>query len=308
MRVVFMGSPDFAVPSLRALLAAHEVCLVVTQPDKPAGRGKRLTPPAVKVLAEGAGVPIYQPRSARAPEVAERLRAEEADIGVVVAYGKILPAAVLEAFPRGCVNVHGSLLPRHRGAAPIQHAVIAGDEVTGVTIMRLDEGMDTGPMLLTREEPIRPEDTAGTLFARLAELGAEALIEALALLERGALTETPQDEARATMAPMLAKEDGRIDWAQPARRVADRIRGVDPWPGATTLHRGERLKLFGARLAGGTGRPGEVLAVDERGLVVACGEGACAIAEVQAPGRRRVAARDFARGRELGAGTLLGAS
>ncbi|MBE7452552.1 MAG: methionyl-tRNA formyltransferase [Kofleriaceae bacterium] len=203
MRVVFMGSPEFAVPSLEALLAHHEVALVVTQPDKPAGRGGKLTAPPVKRVAERAGIPVLQPASARPPEVAERLRATGAELGVVVAYGKLLPRAVLEAFPRGCVNVHGSLLPAYRGAAPIQWAVIDGLATTGVTIMQLDEGMDTGPMLLTRELAIGPDETAGELFARMAPLGAEALLAALAGLAAGTLAASPQPAVGASHARLL---------------------------------------------------------------------------------------------------------
>src|SRR5262245_17448471 len=210
-----MGSPDFAVPSLEALLARpdHEVALVVTQPDKPAGRGGHVTPPPVKVVAERAGVAVMQPKSARAPEVAEALRATGAELGVVVAYGKILPSAVLTAFPRGCINVHGSILPAYRGAAPIQWAVIRGERETGVSIMQLDEGMEPGPVLLERRTPIGPRETAGELFARLAPMGAEALIEAIDRLDT--LVARPQDHARASHAPMLDKKDGAIDFARP---------------------------------------------------------------------------------------------
>lgn len=307
MRVVFMGSPDFAVPALRALLDHHEVVLVVTQPDKRAGRGKRMAAPPVKDVALAAGVPVIQPKSARRPELAERLREAGADIGVVVAYGKILPKAVLEAFPLGCINIHGSLLPKYRGAAPIQWAIIRGETETGVTIMCLDEGMDTGPMLVTRAMPVLPEDTAGSLFERMAPIGAEALLDALEGLESGTLVARPQDDAAATYAPMLTKEDGIIDWSESARAVANRIRGVDPWPGAETSLAGERLKLFGAEPVDDTrpGQPGEVLGLSDRGLLVACGSGVCAVRALQAPGRRRLQARDFTSGRAIPAGTVF---
>ncbi len=306
MRVVFMGSPDFAVPPLHALLAHHQVVLVVTQPDKPAGRGKRLAAPAVKQVAEAAGVPVVQPPSARAPEVAAMLRASGAEIGVVVAYGKILPLAVLEAFPRGCINVHGSLLPKYRGAAPIQWAIIEGQPQTGVTIMQLDEGMDTGPMLLRRPMPIAPDDTAGSVFARMAPLGAKALLEAIAAMERGALSPQPQDEREASHAPMLSKRDGIIDWRQPAIAVRDRIRGVDPWPGAITTLENQPLKLFHPSLEPGSGEPGVLLAVDQQGAHVACGDGVCIIGEVQAAGKKRTDARSFFAGRQVALGTKLG--
>lgn len=306
MRVVFMGSPTFATPSLRALLEHHEVVLVVTQPDKPAGRGKKLAAPPVKQVAVEAGVEVVQPRSARKPEFAEMLRATGAEVGVVVAYGKILPRAVLEAFPRGCINVHASLLPAYRGAAPIQWSIIKGETETGVAIMQLDEGMDTGPVLLERREPIRPDDTAGTLFDRLAPLGADALIEALAGLEAGSLEPTAQDESAASYAPMLKKSDGEVDWSKPAADVVNLIRGVDPWPGAYTSLDGKRLKLFGARVGGGAGEPGQVLGADEVGLRIACGRGVCVVAEVQAAGRKRMTAHAYVAGRPIEPGTVVG--
>lgn len=311
MRVVFMGSPEFAVPALEALLAHHEVALVVTQPDKPAGRGGKLAAPPVKVVAERAGVPVDQPKSARAPDFAERLRATGAELGVVVAYGKILPRAVLEAFPRGCINIHGSLLPAYRGAAPIQWAVIDGHVLTGVTIMQLDEGMDTGPILLTRELAIGAEETAGELFARMAPLGAEALLTALEALATGILVPRPQPAEGASHARMLTKADGGIDFARPATAVSAHVRGVDPWPGAVAHLRGEPIKLFRARIiveevpGVGAAEPGTVLAIDERGAIVACKDGAVALRELQLPARRRMAAREVAAGRAISVGDVL---
>jgi methionyl-tRNA formyltransferase len=308
MRVVFMGSPDFAVPPLRALLGAHDVALVVTQPDKPAGRGKRLLPPPVKEVAQAAGVPVLQPLSVRKPEIAETLRATRAELAVVVAYGKILPRAVLDAFPRGCINVHASLLPAYRGAAPIQWAILRGETETGVTIMQLDEGMDTGPMLRKRSIAIAPDDTAGTLFERLAPLGAELLLETMDDLARGTLVPEAQDHTRATHAPMLDKDHGAVDWTRSAVEVSCHVRGMDPWPGAFTALDETRLKLFRPTVVADTGQPGEageILAVDARGLVVACGQGTVAIAELQAAGGRRMAARAFASGHTLAAGTRL---
>jgi methionyl-tRNA formyltransferase len=306
LRLVFMGSPEFALPSLRAVMAHHRVALVMTQPDKPAGRGHRLTAPPVKRVAEEAGLAVLQPRSARSADVTEALRATRADIGVVVAYGKILPRAVLDAFPRGCVNVHASLLPAYRGAAPIQWSIIRGERETGVTIMKLDEGMDTGPMLLSRREPIRDDDTAGTLAVRLAEIGADALLEALAAIEAGTAVETAQDPALASYAPMLSKADGHVDWSGAAGAVRDLVRGADPWPGAASSLGSEPLKLYGASAAEGEGAPGTVLALDERGVVVSCGSGAVRIAELQLPGGRRMAAAELARGRGLAIGATLG--
>lgn len=305
MRVVFMGSPDFAVPPLQALLDHHDVALVLTQPDKRAGRGKRMSAPPVKEVAVAAGVPVLQPASARRPEVVAALRETGAELGVVVAYGKILPRDVLEAFPRGCINVHGSLLPRYRGAAPIQWAILRGETETGVTIMQLDEGMDTGPMLCKRSMAIAPDDTAGTLFQRMAPLGAELLIEAMDGLTRGTLAPEAQDPDQATYAPMLKKEDGAVDWTRSAVAVRDHIRGMDPWPGAFTALGETRLRVFLPACVQGQGQPGEVLGVDERGLAVACGEGAVAIAAVQAPGKRRMEARAFASGHHIPPGTIL---
>ncbi len=308
LRIAFFGSPEFAVPTLRALLALHDVVVVVTQPDKPAGRGRELLAPAVKSVALAAAVPVLQPVSARTEEFLRELTELAPEVAVVVAYGKILPQAVLDVPRHGCLNVHGSLLPRYRGAAPIQRAILDGECETGITIMRLDVGMDTGPMLFARRVPIAPDDTAGTLAARLAELGADLMREALERLQAGTLAETAQDATLATLAPRLGKEDGRIDWTQPAARVVDRVRGVDPWPGAFTLLAGEPLKAWGATGAPGAGVAGTVLGVGEQGLVVACGEGAVALRELQLPGRKRMPARGLVAGRPIAPGTQLGSA
>jgi methionyl-tRNA formyltransferase len=313
MKIVFMGSPEFAVPCLRAVAAVHEVVLVVSQPDKPAGRGGQLTAPPVKVAAQELGLPVSQPRSARTEEFRAALVATGAELGVVVAYGKILPRGVLDAFPRGCVNVHASRLPRYRGAAPVQWSVISGDAETGIAIMQLDEGMDTGPVLLERPVAIGPDETAGELLARLAPLGAAWLLEAITALAEGRAVAHPQDHAAATHAPMLAKADGAIDFTASAVAVAARIRGVDPWPGAQATLRGQTIKLFGARvvLESGLAAPGTVLALpsptDDR-VIVACGHGAVAIGELQAPGRKRLTAAQFAAGRGIAVGDVLGGS
>ena len=304
MRVVFMGSPAFAMPCQRALAAQHEVALVVSQPDKPAGRGGQLTPPPVKLAALELGLPILQPRSARTGELRDALLASHAELAAVVAYGKILPADVLAALPRGCLNVHASILPRYRGAAPVQWAVIHGDAETGVAIMQLDEGMDTGPVLLEKRVAIDPDETSGELLERLAPIGAAALLEAIAGF--ATLVPRPQDHAAATHAPMLDKADGAIDFAGPAAAVAARIRGLDPWPGAYAQHRGQPLKLFRARPVAGAGAPGTVLAIDPTsGLHVACTDGAVAIRDVQAAGRKRMAAGQFAAGRGIAIGDVL---
>jgi methionyl-tRNA formyltransferase len=307
VRVVFMGSPEFAVPCLVALAGRHEVALVVSQPDKPAGRGGHLAAPAVKVAATGLGLPVIQPRSARTGELRDALAATGAELAVVVAYGKILPKDVLAALPRGCINVHGSILPAYRGAAPVQWAVIHGEAETGVTIMQLDEGMDTGPMLLERRVAIDPEETAGELLARLAPIGAAALLEAIDGLAAGTLPPVAQDHARASHAPMLTKADGAIDFARPARAVAARIRGVDPWPGAHAGLRGGTVKLFRAvaEEGGGAAPPGTVTAIDAAGAHVACGEGGVVIRELQAAGRKRLTAAQFAAGRGIAVGDVL---
>ena len=306
MRVVFMGSPEFAVPCLRALAKQHDVALVVSQPDKPAGRGSQLTAPAVKLAAIELGLPVLQPKSARTGELEQALRASGAELAVVVAYGKILPRAVLDAVPRGCINVHGSLLPKYRGAAPVQWAVIDGERETGVSIMQLDEGMDTGPVYLEHKTPIDPDETSGELMHRLAPIGADALIEALALIGEGRAVAVPQDHARATHARMLTKADGAIDFAQPVAAVASRIRGVDPWPGAQAVLREQTVKLFRAHATAGTdAAPGTVVAVDKDGAHVAGQGGVVTIREIQLPGRKRMAAQQLANGRMLAVGDVL---
>jgi methionyl-tRNA formyltransferase len=310
LRIVFMGSPEFAVPTLRAVAARHEIVLAVAQPDKPAGRGMKVNAPAVKQAAEELGIPVAQPKSARTPEFAESLRALAPDVAVVVAYGKILPQAVLDIPKHGCLNVHGSLLPKYRGAAPVQWAVIRGERETGITIMQLDAGMDTGPMLTRRAIPIADDDTSGTLAPRLALLGAEMMIEALDKLQAGELPPTPQDDSAATMAPMLDKTTGKIDWTKSAREVSCLVRGVDPWPGAYTVvpaAAGEDvLKAWKPVIVEGRGVPGTVLGADRTGLVVACGEGAIALAELQLPGKKRLPAAALLAGRPIPHGTKLG--
>ena len=308
MRVVFMGSPEFAVPCLRALHGAHDVTLVVSQPDKPAGRGGQLTAPAVKIAALELGLPVIQPKSARTGELRDAMVASSAELAVVVAYGKILPKPVLEALPHGCINVHASILPRYRGAAPVQWAVIHGDPETGVAIMQLDEGMDTGPVLLERRITIDTHETSGELLARLAPIGAAALLEAVAAISAGTVHPIAQDHAASTHAPMLQKTDGLIDFTQAAQAVAARIRGVDPWPGAQALHRAQIVKLFRAIARPrppGTEAPGTVIAIDEAGLHVVCGQDVAVIREIQAPGRKRLTVAQFAAGRGIAVGDVL---
>jgi methionyl-tRNA formyltransferase len=302
MNIVFMGSPEFAVPCLEALLEHHRVLAVVTQPDKPAGRGLGLQPPAVKVRAMKAGVPVLQPVSVRKPPFLDELRALAPEMVVVVAYGKILPGDVLRVPAKGCVNVHASLLPRYRGAAPIQWAIIRGEKETGVTLMQMDEGMDTGDMLLKKSIPIDDQVTSGEMFGRLARLGAEVLIEGLSR----ELVPEKQDHSAATMAPMLEKETGRVDFSAGARAVRDLVRGCDPWPTGHTFLDGELLKLYKPKVVSGSGEPGVVLGADRDGLIVACGADAVAFGELQLPGRKRLPAQALLAGRAIPPKTKLG--
>ena len=307
MRILFWGTPDFAVPSLRALDdEGHEVVGVVTQPDRPAGRGRRLTPSPVRAAAEALGIPVLTPEKPRGDEFMATLRGLAPELSVVVAYGHILRREVLDVPPLGSINVHASLLPELRGAAPINWAIARGHEFTGVTVMRMVEAMDAGPMLHRVEEPILPDQTASGLTERLAEVGAEALVEALALLGAGALAEDEQNHALATFAPKVNREVARVDWDRPAQEVAWHIRGMDAVPGAWSELEGEAVKLFrpSALEEGGlASAPGTVLVADEvHGVVVAAGEGAVSLGEVQPPGKRRMQAQDWIHGRGVRAG------
>lgn len=323
LRIVFMGTPDFACPSLAALAeAGHQVVAAVCQPDKPAGRGGRLVPPPVKVLAQARGIPVLQPRRVRHPEAVAQIRALAPDLIVTAAFGQLLSGELL-AVPRlGAINVHASLLPRWRGAAPIHRAVMAGDRETGVTIMWMDEGLDTGDMLLWRAVPIGPDDTTGDLHDRLAALGAELVVEAVRLIAAGQAPRIPQDHSRATYAAKLTRADEWIAWQEPAEQVKNRVRGLNPWPGAyTTLRDGTVLKVWrvqvvpvpavpGAPTAPGVGAaPGTILGVIKgQGPVVACGQGAVVLLEVQPAGRRRMDGMAFAAGYRPQPGEVLGAT
>lgn len=305
MRIVFMGTPDFAVPSLQALIdAGHEVCAVYTQPDKPQGRKQILTAPPVKTLALEHDIPVFQPNTLKNEDEQARLRELAPEVIIVVAYGKLLPKAVLDIPPHGCINVHGSLLPRWRGAAPIQWAVIAGDEMAGVTTMQMAEGLDTGDMLLTYETKVGEKETAGELFDRLAQSGAELLTQTLVKLDE--ITPRPQDDAQSCYAHMLDKQMAVIDWSKSAHEIDCLIRGLNPWPIALTTLSGERLKVFAAEKANGNGEPGTVLEADpKKGLTVACGEGALGLTEIQLVGGKRMKATDFLRGHAIEVGTKL---
>jgi methionyl-tRNA formyltransferase len=304
-RAIFFGTPEFAVPCLRALCELADVVLVVTQPDRPAGRGLKLAPPPVRTFALERGLSVVQPTKVRTPEFAASLRALEADVALVVAYGRILPAAVLQAPRLGCVNVHASLLPGLRGAAPIQWAIVRGEPRTGVCLMQMDEGMDTGPVLSCAALDIGPEETAGELTLRLSQLGAELVGKDLPRYLRGELTPQPQDHARATLAPMLDKEHGRVDFGRSAREVHDLVRGFSPRPGAYTYLEGQRVKLHRVRVlaAGGIhAQPGEIVRADRHAIEVACGAGVIAIEELQPEGKRRMSAAEFCAGSRLQAG------
>lgn len=311
-RIVFMGTPDFAVPCLQALIDAdYTVSLVITQPDKPVGRKHVLTAPPVKVLAQTHGLEVYQPEKVRNnPEALERLKAAEADLFVVVAYGKILPQAILDIPAKGCINVHASLLPKYRGSAPIQWSLIEGEQETGVTTMVMDAGMDTGDMLLSASLAIAPHDTAGSLSNKLSQLGAELLIKTLPAYLDGSLHAQQQDHAAATVIPMLKKEDGEIKWSQPAQTLLNRLRGLDTWPGSYTFFRGKSLKVLRAALyigePGYQGNPGQVLEINKGSFLVRTGDGIMELFEVQLAGSKAMDAGTFARGQRLDSAEFLG--
>jgi len=308
LRTVFMGTPRFAVPSLAALAESVDVTLVLCNPDRPAGRGRSMASPPVKEEAVRRGIPVFQPDKARHPDAVARITAVAPDLIVVVAYGHILPKSILDIPRLGCINVHASLLPKYRGAAPINWAVARGESVTGITIMRMDEGMDTGPMLHVREIPIGEEDTAETMFSKLSVLGAEALREALRKLREGTLDETPQDAALATYAPKLTKEHGRIDWSRSSGEVCNLVRGMTPWPSAIAVHAGRTLKILSSAVAvesGAAGEAGEVVALGRDGIAVACGEGVLRLQVVQPEGGKAMDAWAYAHGRRVATGERL---
>ena len=306
MRIVFMGTPEFAVPSLRALCEhGYEVAGVFTQPDRPRGRGNRLSPSPVKEYALSQGIPVFQPEKIRRDGV-DDLRALAPDLCVTAAFGQILSQEILDIPPMGSVNVHASLLPRHRGSAPINWAILQGDRQAGVTTMMMARGIDTGDMLLAAATDILPGETAGELTLRLSGIGASLLLDTLRGMADGSVKPIPQDEARMTYDPMLTKQMGIIDWTEPAQAIVNRIHGLNPWPGCSTAIQGGRMKLLRAKVAGGSGAPGEILSADVKdGLVIACGEGAVEIVQLQAPGGKPMGARDYLRGQALTVGTVL---
>lgn len=298
-RIIFMGTPDFAVSSLEACFDLGEVVAVVTQPDKPKGRGNTLTAPPVKELALARGVPVFQPVKLRTPPFAEELRRFEPDVCVVTAYGRILPKDLLDLPKMGCVNVHGSLLPRFRGAAPIQWSIAYGDTETGVTLMVMDEGLDTGPMLAMKRLPIGPEDTSATMYPKLAALGGELLRESLPAYLSGELKPVPQPSEGMVLAPIIEKDEGKLDFTRPAVALERRLRAFTPWPGAFTTLGGKLVKVHRVRVAEGQGTPGTVLAAGPEGLEVACGEGSLVLLDIQPEGKRVMKAAEFLMGHKL---------
>ncbi len=307
-RIIFMGTPDFAVPSLEALInSQYEVVAVVTNPDRQKGRGKKVTPPPIKVVAEKAGIPVLQPTKIKTEEFREALAAFKPDLMVVAAYGRILPLSLLELAPLGCINVHGSLLPRHRGAAPIQWAVIEGDKEVGVTIMQMDVGMDTGNILLPEKISVNDQETAGSLFDKLAQLGAETLIKALYRLREGNLEPLAQDASLSTKAPMLKKEDGLLDWSKPATKLQCLIRGLDPWPSSYSFLDNKRFRFFSPEIVykESDQQPGTILAANREGLLIVTGKYCLMIKEIQPEGKKRMEVDAFLRGQPLETGMLF---
>lgn len=309
LRIIFMGTPEFACPTLRTLIdRGEEVIAVVTQPDRPKGRGQKLVPPPVKVIAEEHGIPVLQPQKVRAPEVIEQIRALNPDLIVVVAFGQILPQSLLDIPRHGCINIHASLLPRYRGAAPLNWCLINGETETGITTMLMDAGLDTGDMLVKRAIPIGPDEDASSLHDRLSLLGAETIDETLDRLLAGTLTREKQDDALTCYAPLLKKEDGLVDWTREPQQIKNLVRGFTPWPGAFTSLDGKTLKLYRVSIADGNGAPGEVLAAGKDGIIVACGTAGLRIEELQLEGRKRLSASEFLAGYRLEPGTRVGTS
>jgi methionyl-tRNA formyltransferase len=296
-RILFMGTSEFAVPALQALHSGgFSLPLVVTQPDKPAGRGLELKESPIKKKAKELGLQVFQPEKVKAPEAVEVLGKIDPDVVIVAAYGQILPSAVLQIPKIACLNIHGSILPKYRGAAPIHYAVMNGDTETGVTIIYMNEKMDEGDMLLAKKTPLGLEEATGEVHDRLANLGAEGLLEALELLKQGKASRTPQDSSKASYAPSIKREFCRLDWNSPATRVFNRVRGLSPWPGAETGWNGMELKVHKAALDGRKGKPGEVLEVSKDGVVVAAGVDSVRLVEIQPPGKKKMNAYDFTLG------------
>lgn len=312
MKIVFMGTPEYAAAALKALIqAGHEITAVVTQPDKPRGRSSEPIPPPVKVCAVEQGIPVLQPRRIKTPEATEELRRYPADVYVVAAFGQILSREILDIPAYGCLNIHASLLPRYRGASPIQHVLLNGDRETGITIMQMDPGIDTGDILYKKKISVMPEDNYETLHNKLAALGGQAVTEALELLEQGRLTPEKQQEEQSCYAPLIGKDMGRIDFGESAEAIDRKIRAMTPWPSAFTSYHGKQLKIWKAApvldLTAVGRKPGEIIAIDRDSVAVAAGEGALRIYELQLEGKKRMTARDFLPGVRMQPGEVLGA-
>lgn len=308
LRIIFMGTPDFAAATLQALIdGPDEVVAVVTQPDRAKGRGKKLTPPPAKIVAEKGNIPVLQPTKIKTEEFRNGLLSYQPDLIVVTAYGRILPNSLLELAPMGCINVHGSLLPQYRGAAPIQWAILKGEKEVGVTIIQMDEGMDTGDMLLKAKMVPATDETAGSLFGKLSALGSETLLKAIKGLQEGSIIPIEQDHEQATEAPMLKKDDGLIDWSKPAVEIECLIRGLDPWPTAFCFLEGKRLRLFSPEVVYKDSdlSPGTVLQADKRGLLIACGSNTLLVKEIQPEGKKRMSVEAFLCGSTIRVGTDL---
>lgn len=307
MKVVFMGTPDFAVPTLRALCEKHQVVAVVSQPDKPKGRGKKLQPTPVKMAAMEYNLPVYQPERIKDQEFIKTLKTFEADIFVVVAYGQILPEEILNIPPMGCVNVHGSLLPKYRGAAPIQMAIVNGEEKTGVTIMYMEKGLDSGDMILKKEIPIDKNDTYGTLHDKMCIVGAKALLEALELMEKGEVNPQKQEDSLSTYAPRIEKGNAQLVWERPSYQIINTIRGFNPVPGAFSFYKDEMVKIWSAvPVDGYNGKPGEIVDVDlKKGIVVKTGDSAVLITELQFKGGKKMPTIDYLRGHNIEKGEFF---
>lgn len=307
MKIIFMGTPEFAVPSLRALIESKDkVVAVVCQPDKPKGRELEVVSPPTKILAEKHGIPVLQPPKIKTEEFFDELKKLNPDLICVTAYGKILPKNILDLPEHGCINVHASLLPKYRGAAPINWAIINGEKVTGITTMKMDEGLDTGDILLKKEAAIDDGDTGETLSEKLSHIGAGLLTETIELLKEGKLNPIPQDNSEATYAPMLKKEHGEIDWNKLAEEIRNLIRGTLPWPGAYTTLENKLLKVYKAKVSEGVGKPGEIIRSDSKILKVAAGGDALDIIELQIEGGKRLKTEEFLRGRRVEKGAVLG--
>lgn len=304
MKIIYMGTPDFAVPALKSLASSeHEVCAVFTQPDKPRGRKQILTPPDVKICAQSLDIPVYQPDSIKNSDALEVINSYNPDVIVVAAYGKLLPKAVLDAPKFGCVNIHGSLLPKYRGAAPIQQSVLNGDKVTGITTMLMDIGMDTGDILLKKETKIGENETSGELFDRLALLGGELILKTLSALEKGEITPQKQDEGLATHTSKIDKSLCPLDFSKSAFEVHNKVRGLNPWPVATAKICGKNVKIFSTRLCSNSGKIGEVISINP--FVVGCGENSVEILELQPEGKKRMTADAFLAGHRIEIGEII---